>query len=90
MKRFFKFIFTIDESFMTYMNSLSPSSLDFEIRSMEQISDYKLFIKTMKSSLLTGKNFELVQAYLNVFLKVNYNKKELFLIILLDSWRKYT
>ena len=70
MKRFFKFIFTIDESFMTYMNSLSPSSLDFEIRSMEQISDYKLFIKTMKSSLLTGKNFELVQAYLNVFLKV--------------------
>lgn len=71
MKRVFKFIFTIDESFMTYMNSLSPSSLDFEIRSMEQISDYKLFIKSMKSSLLTGKNFELVQAYMNVFLKVN-------------------
>lgn len=63
--------------FFKYLTSLSPSAADFEIRSlspMDNFADFKFFIAALKSQLMKNKDFELVQAYMNAFLKVKKRK----------------
>jgi len=58
---------------MEKMKEMSPSALDLEIRSLSLLNDFyefKVFLTFLESELSKNKNFELVQAFLNVFLTV--------------------
>jgi U3 small nucleolar RNA-associated protein 21 len=61
-------------SFFEYIKSLSPSALNLEMESMntsDDLLEIRLFVRAMKSQLVLQKDFELVQAYLSAFLKIN-------------------
>lgn len=53
-----------------YLKSLSPSSLDLAIRSMTN-DDLALFLNGILALMQSNRDFELLQAYLNVFLTVH-------------------
>ncbi|KAL0092025.1 Utp21 specific WD40 associated putative domain-containing protein [Phycomyces blakesleeanus] len=56
--------------FVAYCKSLSPSAIDLEIRSMTvdgQLTAMNQFVNAISYMLSTRKNFELAQAWLNVF-----------------------
>ena len=59
--------------FFDYLKTLSPSSLDLYIRSLSlenESRQLKLFTRMMLEKLKSRKDFELVQAYFCVFLKL--------------------
>lgn len=63
----------LDTPAMEFLSSLSPSAIDFEFRSLSGMNDcydLKLVFYFLKDSLIKRTNFELTQAYLNIFLKV--------------------
>jgi U3 small nucleolar RNA-associated protein 21 len=60
--------------FFEYIKSLSPSALNMELESMstsDELLEIRLFVRAMKRQLVAQKDFELVQAYLAAFLKIN-------------------
>ena len=60
------------------LKDMSPSSIDFEIRSlspMDDLEQFKAFIVFILSQIETNRNFEITQAYLNVFLQVVTKEK---------------
>ncbi|KAJ5073618.1 wd repeat-containing protein [Anaeramoeba ignava] len=59
-----------------YLQKRSPSAVDLELRSFNLFDDYqelKLFMRFILSELQTNRNFELLQAYLDLFLKIYGN-----------------
>ncbi|OAV91685.1 hypothetical protein PTTG_06524 [Puccinia triticina 1-1 BBBD Race 1] len=59
------------EEFFQYLGNLSPSALDLEIRSLCDIQHLLSLMKALEIRLKEGKDFEMVQAILRVFLKVH-------------------
>ncbi|KAJ1968708.1 rRNA-processing protein utp21 [Dispira parvispora] len=62
------------ESFMVYMKTLSPSAVDFELRSLSLENDFEellLFLRAMKTVLQRRRDFELIQVYLNLFFRIH-------------------
>lgn len=67
------FFISIDIEFFNFTKTLNPSAIDFELRSLSlenNLSDLKYFLEAIEFKLKTKKDFELVQAYLNHFLKI--------------------
>ena len=63
----------IDTEFMEYIVTLSPSNIDFDIRSLGYTNDFedlKIFINAMKFCMLKRSDFDMIQAMMSVFLKV--------------------
>eukprot|EP00026_Physarum_polycephalum_P000231 Phypoly_transcript_00231.p1 GENE.Phypoly_transcript_00231~~Phypoly_transcript_00231.p1 ORF type:complete len:947 (+),score=145.37 Phypoly_transcript_00231:28-2841(+) len=59
---------------MLLLASLSPSGIDFELHSVPLTDDYFWFVRVLKffrHELKTNYRFELVQAYMNRFLKIH-------------------
>ncbi|CAG8562427.1 22829_t:CDS:10, partial [Racocetra persica] len=59
--------------FFNYAKTLNPSAIDFELRTLSldnNFEDLTFFLDAIKSRLKSKKDFELVQAYLNHFLKI--------------------
>ncbi|RIA88602.1 Utp21 specific WD40 associated putative domain-containing protein [Glomus cerebriforme] len=59
--------------FFDFIKTLNPSAIDFELRSLSLENDLielKYFLDAIEFKLKTKKDFELVQAYLNHFLKI--------------------
>jgi len=59
---------------ISQLTTLSPSSIDFEIRSLSYLNDFeefKLFLRFVKAQLIEKKNFDIIQAVLNTFLKLH-------------------
>eukprot|EP01128_Nolandella_sp_AFSM9_P001196 TRINITY_DN11302_c0_g1_i1.p1 TRINITY_DN11302_c0_g1~~TRINITY_DN11302_c0_g1_i1.p1 ORF type:complete len:302 (+),score=77.47 TRINITY_DN11302_c0_g1_i1:144-1049(+) len=60
---------------MSHLNSLSPSGVDFEIRSLTvsdgTYSEYKLFLTFLLTQLRKCGDFELLQAFLSLFLRLH-------------------
>ncbi|CAG8647186.1 26118_t:CDS:10 [Gigaspora margarita] len=59
--------------FFNYAKTLNPSAIDFELRTLSldnNFEDLRVFLDAIKSRLKSKKDFELVQAYLNHFLKI--------------------
>ncbi|RGB38492.1 Utp21 specific WD40 associated putative domain-containing protein [Rhizophagus diaphanus] len=59
--------------FFEFTKTLNPSAIDFELRSLSlenNFLDLKYFLNAIEFKLKTKKDFELVQAYLNHFLKI--------------------
>lgn len=64
-------LFPPDEAFFTYSKSLSPAATDLEIRSLATVQDMSLFLRALSQRLRSHRDFEAVQTYLNVFLRVH-------------------
>ena len=60
-----------DESFFTFAKSLSPAAADLEIRSLATSQDLSLFLHALSQRLKSHRDFEAVQTYLNLFLRVH-------------------
>ncbi|KAJ3041212.1 hypothetical protein HDV00_009750 [Rhizophlyctis rosea] len=60
--------------FLSYASTLGPAALDFEIRSLSlenDLSDFRCFVQALQQRLEERTDFELVEAYLNAFLKIH-------------------
>ncbi|CAG8566492.1 3528_t:CDS:10 [Paraglomus brasilianum] len=60
--------------FFDYVKTLNPANIDFELRSLsmeDDFADLRMFLEAIQSRLKTKKDFELVQSYLNHFLKIH-------------------
>lgn len=58
---------------MEFLKSASPSAVDFELRSLSEEDDgeeLSLALELFKHESEANRNFELVQAYMNIFYKV--------------------
>lgn len=58
---------------MDYLKSVSPSAVDFELRSLSEENDgeeLEMVLQMFKSEMEANTNFELIQAYMNVLFKV--------------------
>jgi U3 small nucleolar RNA-associated protein 21 len=60
-----------DEAFFTIAKSLSPAAADLEIRSLATVQDLSLFLGALSQRLKSRRDFEAVQTYLNLFLRVH-------------------
>ncbi|KAL1914934.1 uncharacterized protein VTP21DRAFT_7850 [Calcarisporiella thermophila] len=61
-------------SFLAHLKTLNPSAVDFEIRSLsidDNMKELRLFLRAITSLLSTHRDFELIETYLSVFLKVH-------------------
>ncbi|KAK1925552.1 WD-repeat protein [Papiliotrema laurentii] len=58
-------------AFFEYAKALSPAALDLEIRSLVSLDHLSLFIHALSSRLASHRDFEAVQALMNVFLSVH-------------------
>jgi len=59
---------------MEKLSSMNPASVDLEIRSLSLANNMKevmLFLEFLQNQLVSNRNFELVQSFLNVFLKIH-------------------
>ncbi|CAG8441205.1 6972_t:CDS:10 [Diversispora eburnea] len=59
--------------FFNFAKTLNPSAIDFELRSFSLKNDFedlKYFLDAIESRIKSKKDFELIQAYLNHFLKI--------------------
>ena len=64
----------IDTAFITYAKTLSPSSMDVEIRTMpadSELSCMNYFVQAISQMLQSRKNFEMAQAWLSAFLTIH-------------------
>src|SRR5882724_7634990 len=64
-------ITSVDEAFFTYIKILSPAAIDLELRSMNSLGTWTLFISALTQRLRSHRDFEAVQTYLNVFLRIH-------------------
>ncbi len=71
--------------FFDFVKTLSPTAIDFELNSLSLDPPYEQllwFLKALKCQCERKKDFELVQAYLQVFLKASliffFEKKTFF------------
>ena len=60
-----------DDTFFSFLFSLSPSVLDLEIRFLASSSHFALFLRALIARLKSRKDFEAVQAVLSVFISVH-------------------
>jgi len=59
------------EAFFTFAKSLSPAGADLEIRSLATVEELSLFLRALSQRLKSRRDFEAIQTYLNVFLRVH-------------------
>ncbi|KAG0225327.1 Utp21 specific WD40 associated putative domain-containing protein [Mortierella sp. GBAus27b] len=60
--------------FFDHIKSLNPSAVDFELRSMSldhDLAELRYFLEAIEYLLKTKRDFELAEAYLNLFLKIH-------------------
>ncbi|KAF6844487.1 U3 small nucleolar RNA-associated protein 21-like protein [Colletotrichum musicola] len=62
------------EDFITHLKSLSPSSADLELRSLSPEDGGMLdFVRALTSRLAARRDYELVQAWMTVFLRLHFD-----------------
>lgn len=61
----------IDEEFFAYAKTLSPAAMDLELRSLVTLDDIRMFLAALTSRLKSHRDFEAVQTYQNVFLRMH-------------------
>ena len=61
----------VDEGFYSYVKTLSPAAIDLEIRSLVTLEDQRLFLIALVQRLRSHRDFEAVQTFENVFLRIH-------------------
>ncbi|KZP01180.1 Utp21-domain-containing protein [Calocera viscosa TUFC12733] len=59
------------EGFFSYVKSLSPAAIDLELRSITSLAHLALFLHALTQRLSTHRDFEAVQTFVNVFLRIH-------------------
>ncbi|KAI0062315.1 Utp21-domain-containing protein [Artomyces pyxidatus] len=59
------------ETFFAFAKSLSPAAVDLELRSLVTLDALRLFVHALTQRLKSRRDFEAVQTYLNVFLRMH-------------------
>lgn len=82
-----------DEPFIDHLKTLSPSAADLEIRSLdpsEGSDEFVAFVEALTSRLAQKRDYELVQAWISVFLRLHADAVALDprLGKALDVWRE--
>lgn len=62
---------TSDEGFYSYVKTLSPAAIDLEIRALVTLEAQQLFLVALIQRLRSHRDFEAVQAFQNVFLRLH-------------------
>jgi U3 small nucleolar RNA-associated protein 21 len=60
-----------DDEFFDYAKTLTPAAIDLEIRSLVTIEGLKSFTIALIQRLRSRRDFEAVQTYQNIFLRVH-------------------
>lgn len=66
-----KLTISTDSSFTNHLKILSPSAADLELRSLTPDEEFLPFINALTSLLRQKRDYELVQAWMSVFLKLH-------------------
>jgi U3 small nucleolar RNA-associated protein 21 len=66
----YSFVFS-DEGFFSHAKMLQPAALDLELRSLNSIQILKTFMRALRRRLATHRDFEGVEAMMNVFLHIH-------------------
>jgi U3 small nucleolar RNA-associated protein 21 len=53
------------------VKTLSPAAIDLELRSLVTLESLQIFLNALKRRLLSHRDFEAVQAFQNVFLRMH-------------------
>lgn len=61
----------VDEDFFAYAKTLSPAAVDLELRSLVTLDDFSMFLAALTSRLKSHRDFEAVQTYQSVFLRMH-------------------
>ncbi|EGO20885.1 hypothetical protein SERLADRAFT_363098 [Serpula lacrymans var. lacrymans S7.9] len=59
------------DAFFDYVKILSPAAIDLEIRSLVTLDSFRQFLQALTRRLLSHRDFEAVQAFLSVFLRLH-------------------
>ncbi|THU85641.1 Utp21-domain-containing protein [Dendrothele bispora CBS 962.96] len=59
------------ETFFTYVKTLSPAAVDLELRSLITLDSLEAFLHALTQRLKSHQDFEAVQAFQNVFLRMH-------------------
>lgn len=59
-----------DQTFFEYLKALSPAAIDLELRSLTILPHLSAFLDSLSSRLRSHRDFEAVQTFLAVFLKI--------------------
>ncbi|KZT09652.1 Utp21-domain-containing protein [Laetiporus sulphureus 93-53] len=59
------------EEFFAYAKTLSPAALDLELHELVTLDALRLFLKALHDRLCSHRDFEAVQTFLNVFLRMH-------------------
>jgi U3 small nucleolar RNA-associated protein 21 len=60
-----------DEEFFNYIKTLSPAAIDLELRSLVTLDSLGLFMNALVRRLRSRKDFEAVQTFQSVFLRIH-------------------
>lgn len=60
-----------DEDFFNFFKTLSPAAIDLEIRSLVSLESHRLFLNALVQRLRSHRDFEAVQAFQAVFLRIH-------------------
>ena len=60
-----------DNEFFDYAKTLTPAAMDLEIRSLVTIENLRLFMVALIQRLQSRRDFEAVQTYQNIFLRIH-------------------
>ena len=60
-----------DEEFFNYAKALSPAAMDLELRSLVSLESLRMFITALTRRLRSHRDFEAVQTFMNVFLRMH-------------------
>lgn len=60
-----------DEDFFGYAKALSPAAMDLELRSLVSLDALQMFLRALTRRLRSHRDFEAVQTFMNVFLRIH-------------------
>lgn len=60
-----------DETFFSFSKTLSPAAIDLELRSLVALESLQIFLNALRRRLLSHRDFEAVQAFQKVFLRIH-------------------
>lgn len=61
----------IDENLFAYTKTLTPAAIDLELRSLATLESINVFLNALARRLRTRKDFEAVQTFISVFLRLH-------------------
>lgn len=83
------------DEFLNFIVNAPPSVIDLELRSLNTLPPYNelcLFVDSLTQGINSNKNFDLIQAFFSLFLKVHgdiiYNANDHTLNTAIDRWTK--